>query len=204
MNKDNMEVQEEAAVPQEEQMDPKVQKEMEGYMSGLSKMLHSPDTTTQIVEMLGSAPPEKSIPQTALMVNAQMEDAVRSKGTPPSLDILLGAGVFLTNDLVEIGNAAGVFQIQDEAQIQSILQSTLQAYIEKGLADGTVDPVELQEKVEPLMGEEHKAAGLEGAQMSGLPEKPSEMTAMEQYAVQREKKGMLAGEKKAAQAQGGR
>lgn len=187
------------AQEQAQDIDPKIQKEIEGYISGLSKMLHSKQSSKQVVDMLGSAPPEKSIPETALMVNAQMEEATSAKGKKPSLDVLLAAGIFLTNDLIEIGNAAGVFQIEGEQQVQPLLKGTLQAYIEKGLADGTMDPVELQEKVGPLMSEEHQAAGLQGAEMSGIPTAANEMTAMEQYANKREQKGMLKG-----QQQGGR
>jgi hypothetical protein len=175
------------------QMDPKTEKEVQAYVLGLSKMLHSKQTSPKVLEMLKAGEPEKTIPHTAMMLNQQMEDAVRAKGKSPSLDTLFAAGQFLVGDLIEIGNAAGIFQLETEEQIAPIVQNTFQVYIEKGLKDGTIDPIELQKKVEPLMSDEHKQLGLQAAQRTGVPEQPDETTAMEMYAMQRSKKGALQG-----------
>ena len=178
---------------QEQQVDPKVQKEVEAYTLGLSKMLHSSKTSPKIVEMLSAGEPQKTIPQIALLVNGQMEQAATKGGKKPSFDVLLGAAQFLVGDLIEMGNAAQIFNIQAEEEIAPILQNTLQAYIEKGLRDKTLDPIELQRAAEPLMAEKHRDAGLRGAEASGLPAEPSQITAMEAYAQRREQKGMLKG-----------
>lgn len=182
-------------VPTEQEtpeVDPQLEQETNAYITGLMKVLHSKETSRSVLDMLSSGPPEQSIPSTALLVNAQMEDAARSKGKPPSLEVLLNAGVYLTQDLIEIGNAAGIFEVADEEQVGGLIKGTLQAYIEKGLKDKTIDPVELQEKVEPLMDEMQSAAGLEAAGATGIPAKPDQMTAMEQYATKREQ-GVLKG-----------
>lgn len=179
--------------PQEDQkLDPKIEKEMQSYIMGLSKILHGQKTQPQVVQMLKSGgDPEKLVPQVALLVNDQMEQAVTGKGKKPSLETLVGASQFLVGDLIEMGNAMGIFQVETPEQVEPILKNTMQAYIEKGLKDGSLDPIELQQKVEPLMSEEHRALGMEAAKRSGVPEAPSQMTAMEAYARQREQKGML-------------
>ena len=200
MKKDNIgqearkqKIQEEVVTEGAPVSDPKIEKETQAYLTGLSKMLHGRDTSGQVIEILKSAPPDQSIPQAALTVNSQMEGAVREAGQEPSLEVLLNAGIFLVNDLVEMGNAAGIFQLEGEA-IGPILQSTLKQYIEKGLAEGTIDPVELQEKVGPLMDEEHTALGTEAAALSGIPQEPNEGTAMQAYGAKMQKKGMMQGQ----------
>lgn len=175
------------------EISPKMQKEVDAYITGLSKLLHSKNTSGQVVELLKAGPPEETVPSTALLVNKQMEQSIRAKGKKPSLDVLVNAGAFLVGDLLEIGNAAGIFQINSEEQVAPILQSTLQTYIENGLADGSVDPVELQQKVEPLLTDGQRSLGMEAAGMSGIPEAPNELTAMQAYGAKERRAGALQG-----------
>lgn len=193
MSKDNKMKNEgmEQEVPQE--ISPETQKDITAYTTGLSRMLHGPDTQPNVMSMLESGEPEQVIPQVALTVNAQMEEAVRQKGKPPTLEVLLNASAFLVGDLIEMGNAAGIFQIESEEQVQPILQGTLQMYIEKGLADGTIDPVELQTAIEPLMSDEHKELGLRGGEMSGIPATANEQTALNAHGAKERRAGMQAG-----------
>lgn len=165
----------------------------QAYLSGLMKILHSKQTAPQVDAMLQSAPPEKSIPQAALVINEQMETAVSQKSGKPSLETLLKAGVYLVSDLIEIGNTGGFFQVQDEQQTRLILETTLKQYITKGLEDGSIDPVELQAKVEPLMTEDQRATGIRAAQLTGTKLEPDERTVMAAYGAKRERQGMLKG-----------
>lgn len=162
-------------------IDPKLEKEAQAYVSGLSNMIHSKGTRNQVYEILKSGPPESSIPQASLLVNGQMEKAISAKGSKPSLDVLLVAGVYLVHEMVEIGDAGGFFKVNEE-QLASITQDTMQQYITKGLEDGSIDPVELQKAVEPLMNEEQKTMGLEAGEAMGVPPKAGQSAAMEQYA----------------------
>lgn len=177
----------------QEKEEPKMSQQDQAYIGGLMKMLHSKKTAPVIDEMLQSGDPAQTIPEIALMVNQQMETEISKKSAPPSLETLLQAGVYLVSDLIEIGNAGGFFDIRDEQQVQPILQNTLQTYIERGLKNGTVDPIELQAKVEPLMSEESRNIAMQAAQKGGLPEAPDETTRMEVYGKQMERKGMLKG-----------
>lgn len=168
----------------------------QAYLSGLMKILHSKETAPQVDAMLQSAAPEKSIPQVALLVNDQMEQAVTQKSGKPSLDTLLKAGVYLVSDLIQIGNTGGFFKVETEQQTRLILETTLKQYITKGLEDGSIDPVELQAKVEPLMTEDQRATGLRAAKLTGTKLEPDESTVLEAYGAKRERKGMLKGGKK--------
>lgn len=158
--------------------------DQQAYVTGLMKMIHDPQASPKIVDTLGAAPPNQSVPHVALMLNEQFEVQARSQGKVPDLNTLLAAGIYLVTDLVELGNTAGAFKVSEE-EIGPIIEDTLQQYIEKGLKKGTIDPVELQESVEPLMNEEQKQLGLQAGAASGVPPQADQSTAMEAYARQR-------------------
>ena len=160
----------------------------QAYIGGLMKMLHSKETAPLVEEMLAAGPPDKSIPTIANQVNAQMEAAV---GKKPSLETALMGGVYLVQDLAEIGTTAGYFEPLAEEQMKPILQQTMQIYIEAGLKDGSIDPVELQEKIEPLMDDDQRATGMQAAEMTGVSPKATEQTAMAAYGRQKERQGMM-------------
>ena len=122
-----------------------------------------------------------------------MEDKLREKGNAPSLDVLLVGAQFLIGDLIEIGNAAGFFQLETEEQIAPILQDTMQRYIEDGLKKGTIDPIELQQKTEGLMTPEQQGMGMKAAGATGLPMEPNQNTAMQSYGAKMQRKGALQG-----------
>ena len=170
------------------------------YIMGLMKMLHSKDTSTHIDEILKSAPPEVSIPQAAMIVNEQIEGEFKKK-QPPGLETLLLGGVYLVQDLIEVGNAAGFFQVEGEEQQRDIMQATFQKYIEKGLKDGTVDPIELQSRVEPLLNEQQKQMGSGLGSQYNVAAQPDEMTMMEVFGKQREQQGLLKGRQEGQQPQ---
>jgi hypothetical protein len=166
----------------------------QAYLNALTKLMHTKKTAPKIEEMLQSGPPEKVIPETALMINKLMEDEARKGGKPPSLELLFQAGILVVSDLLEIGNLLGAFEIVDEQEVTAILQATMQKYIEKGLKEGTIDPIELQQKAEAMLAPEDREGGIAMAEREGIPVEPNEHTAMEVYADKKVRKaGMLKG-----------
>lgn len=168
----------------------------QAYLAGLMKLLHSKETAPQVDAMLQSAPPEKSVPQAAMVLNDQMEMAVTEKSWKPTLDTLFAAGAFLVNELITIGNTGGFFKVESEEQAKLIFETTFKSYITKGLKDGSIDPVELQAKVEPLMTESQRTTGLKAAYLTNTKMEPDQQTVMESYGAKRERQGMLKGGQK--------
>lgn len=162
----------------------------QAYISGIMKLMHSKKTAPMVEEMLQAGPPEDVIPKIAMMLNDQMEKAV---GQKPSLETLLAAFIALVQDLIELGNVGGFWKIDSEEQIGLILKTTLQTYIEKGLKDGTIDPVELQEKAGALMSEEQKQQGMSAGSQYGVPTEANQNTAMASYGSKMERQGMMKG-----------
>lgn len=178
--------------PMGSELSPQEVQKGQAYVSGLAQLLHSEETSPRVVQMLQAAEPLLSIPKAAEMINGMLEEQLPEK---PSLDTLMAGGVFLVTDLVEIGNAAGIFEITDEEEIGTIMQVTFEKYITDGLKDGSIDPVELQQRVEPLMTDEHRQLAGEAGKQHGIPPQPDDMVAMEQYASKRERKALLKGRK---------
>jgi len=191
-------VEKKEVLKEDESAQPESDEGVEKYIGLLSKMLHSPQTKEGVYGMLQAGDPMQSIPSTALAINSQAEQAFVKKGGKPSLNTLSAGAQFLVNDLVEIGNAGGFFQINlEEGNVaHDLMLATMQPYIEKGLKDGSIDPVELQQIAEPLMNEMEQG---EGSRMygegEGLPMEADERTAMETYRSQ----GVL-GERKKSEA----
>ncbi len=155
-------------------LSPKQKQEIDSYITMMMDFVHNKKTSKSILDMLKSGQPEQTIPQTALRVNSMAEQMVQKEtGSPPSSFAKIGASIYLVSDLIEVGNAAGLFNISDENQIKSIYKDTLQKYIHNGIKDGSIDPVELQQAAEPLLSEEQRNAGSEVGIKAGVSARPT-------------------------------
>lgn len=153
---------------------PELQHKIDVMRTATIKLLHGKDTQKPILDMLSAGPLTESVPKAALQVNDMLEKTVK-----PEVDVVLANSVTLVSDLIEIADAAGIAPTPPEEEIVGIFQDTLQGYIEKGLKDGTIDPVELQAAVEPLMNGEQRGAGQEMMKAEGLPEAATQDMATE-------------------------
>ena len=161
-------LEQQGVAPEKQKIPPKLQRELDVYNTSTMQLIHSQETRGPVVDMLKSAPIEQSVPSTALYINEQLESKMK-----PSTDVVLANSVTLVSDLLELSEAAGISAVPDEAGIKNIYQDTLQSYIEKGIKGKTIDPVELQKSVEPLMNKEQRAMGMQGANQGSLPGAPT-------------------------------
>lgn len=167
-----------------EDIDPKTKQQIDVYSTMLTKFIHGKETRDKVLEMLQAGNPVDAVPPAAIAINEQAEQAMKGKVTP---DVVLGASVTLVSDLIEVGIAAGLFEKPSDEDISFIYQDTLQIYIEKGLKDGSIDPVQLQRDVEPLMSDEQRKAGMAMAKETGVGDEPDQREIIERYATQRAK-----------------
>lgn len=157
-----------AAVGSEE-MDPKMKQQFSSYRTVVSKLMHSKKTRKEIMKILKSGPPEMSVPQATLSVNDQAISIMEKKGIKLPNDVKIMGSVFVVEDLVQVGNmGAGWEDEVDEQETQLIYQDALQDYIHRGLKDGSIDPIELQESAEKLMTPEQKEKGAMLGQQAGV------------------------------------
>jgi len=146
-------------------------------------MAHDKRMSKNIHQMLQAGQPQIAIPQAAMTIYSQFKSALGGKGKL-GLDLSLAAYVILVDDFIDFGNQAGFYQL-DEPTIAETMQNSFQLFIETGLKDKSINPIELQELVEPLLNEDQKQTGREAAQQAGIPGKMTQQMATEQYANQR-------------------
>lgn len=180
---------------------PEKRKQVEMVQSTLTDMLYHPEGKEALQSMLsGDAPPEQSIPMVVNTVFMKFEDMTTQagKGQMP-IDVKLAGGVHLFSEVIELAEAQGVIpeDLEPEA-LQPMMMQTFQQYIQRGLKTGSIDPIELQQQIEPLLSGEEKEIGMHFAKSLGTPEEVSEGQAME--GVMRKREAPL--KAKLAEAQG--
>lgn len=157
----------------------KVMREGKDYEVVLINLIHSKETRDDVIDMLKSNPdPYISIPQAILTINDMGVKAMKQGGMEISTGAQLVASQFLFDDIVELGKASSSFEL-GEADIPAIMEDTYQAYVEKGLGDKSIDPIQLQVEVQKAMTEEQVAGGLVMGQ-GKVPNQPSQQAMVQQ------------------------
>lgn len=173
---------------QGEEVAPELQEKMDAYTTALMHIVHSDKTHNGVVEMLKSAPPEKSIPFAAIEVNKLVEQSLGSKGKKVDDSVKMAGALYLTADLMELGNATKAWETPvKEDQFTQLFQETLQSYVHGGLKDGSIDPVELQAQTEPILNEQQRQAGTTVASSMQLPDSPTAEMGMDKVIGDRTK-----------------
>ncbi|MFA5638753.1 MAG: hypothetical protein WC961_07735 [Anaerovoracaceae bacterium] len=164
--------------PEEEKIDPKLEREMQGYVNLLMKGVHSQETRGAVKELLQVGKPQEAIPNAAITILKGVDDRVSQRKDFP-MEAKFAGLVYVVSDLMEISNAMGLSQFT-EKDMQPILTETIQTLVAEGLADGSIDPIELQAMTEEIMPPEVRELGMQFANELGLPEQPDERMAYEQ------------------------
>lgn len=163
---------------QEERVDPKLEREMQGYVNLLMKGIHSRETRGAVKELLQAGPPEEAIPNAAITILKSVDERVGQKKDFP-MEAKFAGLVYVVSDLIEISNIIGLSQFtEDDARV--LLTDTIKTLVHEGLADGSIDPIELQAMTEEIMPPEVRQLGMQLAGELGLPEQPDERMAYEQ------------------------
>lgn len=199
-----------AGPPPEAQADPNAQAppekdpkkaagKVDHYVTVLMNELHGPETRDEVLDILKSSDdPYITIPQAALAVNDMAAMKVQQAGGRLDLNTQFQASQYLVSDLMEIGNAFGLFKV-DQKDFGDLLEDSLQGYIERGLEDGSIDPIELQLTAEGFMTQNQKVGGHYLAQEHGMPYEPQQQQVIAQ--VERSTARRVKSEESARQAQ---
>jgi len=159
-----------------------VQRGAETYSIVLMKFLHGPQTRDLVMDILKSSKePFDTVPEAMNKLNEMAAKTAEQGGQEISQDVQLAASVFLFSDIVDLGEAAGIFQVPEEERIE-LYQDCLELHVQKGLKDGSIDPIQLQLDTEELLTEQQKAGGMGLAEFSGTPTELSQAQMTEQYA----------------------
>ena len=142
--------------------------------------------------------PLVSVPEVAVNLNDTAVAMMTDSGAVPDFGVQLAASALLIDDLIQLGQAAKLWPDVQKNEVEAIYEDTLQIVIERGLADGSIDPIQLQLDVEPLMNDDQSRAGQALAKNGNLSAEPSQASMTEQYAQGKVRNAASAG----AQAKG--
>lgn len=161
----------------------KAKDEIEKYNTVLMTLLHSEKTRDKVMDILSSGQGDifTSVPQAAVTVNDMGVNLMGQSGGVVSPGTQLGSSQYLIEDLIQLGMAKGLWEEPTEEELLGLVEDTIQIVIERGLADGSIDPIQLQLEVEPLMNEDQKRVGVMMQEEQSMASEPSQEAVVDQY-----------------------
>jgi len=160
--------------PQPVELPPKKQEMVDDYSAMMKSMIYSDETHKEVVDMLRGNP-MVTVPLTSNFINQQAENVTKKTSNPVDLEIVLNSSLFLIPELINLGNTAQLFDkpVEGEQEFKGVVQKSMQMYIQRGIKDGSIDPIELQQQVEPLMGKDQRNQMLQEGGRLGVPAQPT-------------------------------
>lgn len=158
----------------------KVQDRIDSYVVALMNELHGSETRDDVLDILKNGKdPYIGIPEAAMVVNDAAVAKFEQNGVNVDLNTQFNASIYLVNDLMELGSKFGFFEVTQD-DFAPLLEDSLQTYVERGLKDGTIDPIELQLTAEKFTTENQRIAGLYYGQENGVPPAPQQQQIIHQ------------------------
>lgn len=149
-------------------------KQMETIGAALTELVHSPDTKKYVQDTLQSGDPGYTVPYATNMIMDRFESLMEKSGPMP-LEMKLTTGMQAFREVLDVAQAMGVAPKElSEAQQEQLLRGSMQMYIQKGLKEKTIDPIELQTKVEQLMTPEEQLVARGMAKNNNMPYEPTQ------------------------------
>lgn len=190
--------------------DQKVQDRIDSYVVALMNELHGSETRDDVLDILKNGKdPYIGIPEAAMVVNDAAVAKFEQNGVEVDLNTQFNASTYLVSDLMELGSKFGFFEVTQD-DFAPLLEDSLQTYIERGLKNGTIDPIELQLTAESFATENQRIAGLYYGQENGVPPAPQQQqiihqlqqnAAREAIAKEKKKQAVEAGQQQKLQQQ---
>jgi hypothetical protein len=155
-------------VNQQAEIGPAQQAQIDAYSDNATIAVFSEESQPGILQMLQSdKEPIASVANTAFAVHKQLETMLVGTGEKMTeVTMALGAA-HLVSELIVLAEAANLYTLTSEQRLEAYRHSVMK-YFETGLKDGSIDPVELQKTIEPLMTDEQRQYGLEQMEQSGI------------------------------------
>jgi hypothetical protein len=148
---------------QEDQVElgPAQQAQLDAYQDNATLAVFNEEKQPEILQSLQQYDnPIESVAQTAFTIHKQFEAGLgKREEAMTEVTMLLGAA-HLVSELILLADAANLYHLEPEQRLEAFRVAVMK-YFEAGLKDGSIDPVELQKTIEPLMTQEQKEAGLQ-------------------------------------------
>lgn len=106
------------------------------------RVIHSPETRDVVLERLKEGNPVDAVSEVAILVIDKMETDATAQQTKISDEAKLVGGLPLLLQIVEVGEAAGIFQMTDEEKTQAAAKA-YKKYILREMEAGRINKEEL-------------------------------------------------------------
>lgn len=178
------------------EISPAQQMQIDAYSDNATMVIFSGESQDAILQSLQTGKnPMDAVAKTANIINKRLQESLQKEGEQMTeITLCLGAA-HMVSELVVLADAAGLFKMTVEQRAEAYRQ-TLMQYFAAGLKDGSIDPVELQKTIEPLMSQEQRQAGQDFADKSGMMKTPPANSGMFRGNQQQEhpqRQGILGG-----------
>jgi len=142
--------------------------QLDAYKNNATLLVFSEKSQAAVLQELQvDKNPVKSIALTANDLNRQLQSGLEADGEGMTEVTLCLGAAHLVGELILLAEAAGLYELTPEDRLEAF-RHTVMKYFADGLADGSIDPAELQATIEPIMTEEQRAFGLQHAEQNGI------------------------------------
>jgi hypothetical protein len=128
-----------------------VREDHERYVARATTLIHAPETTAQIQQMLGGGDPVKKIVRASVMIMQRLDTAARQS----NLEVHDTVKMFAANEIVgmvaELGEASKKFAKVSPRLLELALSATVQDYIKGEIKAGRINPQKLQTEMQANM-----------------------------------------------------
>ena len=152
----------------EAELGPAQRAQLDAYEDNATIAVFSEESQPAILQALQKGEePVKGLAETAFFVHKQLESSLSGQGEKMTeITMALGAA-HLVSELVVLAEAANLYTLTPEQRLEAYRQAIMK-YFEAGLKDGSIDPVELQKSMEPLMNKDQREFGMQHMEQSGI------------------------------------
>jgi hypothetical protein len=152
----------------EVEMGPAQEAQLEAYRDNATLAVFSEKTQPAILQILQSSQgnPTEALGRAAFMIHKRLESSMKDGEKMTEITMALGAA-HLVSELVVLAEAAGLYSLEPEQRLEAF-QQALKMYFEEGLNNGTIDPIELQKTMEPLMTPDQRKFGSQAMEQHGV------------------------------------
>ena len=128
-----------------------VREDFDRYVARATALIHSPETTGAVQNMLGGPDPVSKIAAATVMVMQRLDSAARASNIEVQDTIKTFGAVEIVNMVIELGEAAGKFGKLDKDLSELALSVAVQDYVKGEIRAGRIDPKRLQVQMDADM-----------------------------------------------------
>lgn len=125
-----------------------VKHDFDAYVSRAMMLIHSPQTTKAVQDMLGGPDPVSRVAAATVMVMQRLDAASRASNIEVQDTVKVFGAVEIVNMVAELGEAAKKFRKLDQHLHELALAVAVQDYVKGEVKAGRINPQALQAKMQ--------------------------------------------------------